>query len=127
MSLVLLLLQLGFIGGGLYYWHYLSIYVSTDDAYVSGYVGLVSAQVPGRVTQVLVDNNDFVQKGQTLVTLDPKDYEVAVAQAEATMNRLRQDLASKYAKVGKASAKIAEAEAHLKQAITDQNRYSNLY
>jgi membrane fusion protein (multidrug efflux system) len=126
-SLVLLLLLLGAIGGGLYYWHYLSIYVSTDDAYVSGYVGLVSAQVPGRVSQVLVDNNDFVQKGQTLVTLDPKDYEVAVAQAEATINRLRQDLASKYAKVGKASAKIAEAEAHLKQAITDQTRYGNLY
>jgi membrane fusion protein (multidrug efflux system) len=126
-GLILILLLLGFIGGGLYYWHYLSIYVSTDDAYVSGYVGMLSPQVPGRVSQVLVDNNDFVQKGQTLVTLDPKDFEVAVAQAEATINRLRQDLASQYAKVGKARAKVAEAEAHLKQAITDQNRYGNLY
>jgi membrane fusion protein, multidrug efflux system len=126
-SLVLILLLLGFIGGGIYYWHYLSIYVSTDDAYVSGYVGLLSPQVPGRVTQVLVDNNDFVKRGQTLVTLDPKDFEVAVAQAEANLNRLRQDLASQYAKVGKAKGKVAEAEAHLRQAITDQNRYGNLY
>jgi membrane fusion protein (multidrug efflux system) len=125
--LVLVLVLLALIGAGVYYWHYLSIYVSTDDAYVSGYVGMVSPQVPGRVAQVLVDNNDFVKKGETLVTLDPKDYQVAVAHAEAAMNSLRQDLASQYAKVGKASAKIAEAQAHLKQAITDQNRYGPLY
>lgn len=122
---VLLLLSL--IGAGIYYWHYLSIYVSTDDAYVSGYVGLVAAQVPGRATQVLVDNNDFVKKGQTLVTLDPQDFQVAVAQAEAAANRLRQDLASQYVKVATARAEIAEAQAHLKQAITDQNRYGPLY
>jgi membrane fusion protein, multidrug efflux system len=126
-ALILILLLLGGLGAGVYYWQYLSIYVSTDDAYVSGYVGMLSPQVPGRVIRVLVDNNDFVKKGQTLVALDPKDYEVAVAQAEAAVNRLRQDLASQYAKVGKARGKIAEAQANLKQAITDQSRYSNLY
>jgi membrane fusion protein (multidrug efflux system) len=127
LRLVLVLILLALVGGGVYYWHYLSIYVSTDDAYVSGYVGMLSPQVPGRVTQVLVDNNDYVKKGQTLVTLDPRDYEVAVAHAEAAMNRLRQDLASQYAKVGKASAEIAEAQAHLRQAITDKGRYGPLY
>ena len=126
-SLVLVLVLLGAIGGGLYYWHIRSVYLSTDDAYVSGFVSMVSSQVAGRVAQVLVDNNDYVKKGQTLARLDPKDFEVAVAQAEANINRLRQDLASKYAKVGKARAKIAEAQAHLKQATTDQSRYSNLY
>ncbi len=126
-SLGLILLVLVFVGAGIGYWYYLSIFVSTDDAYVSGYVGLVSAQVPGRVAEVLVDNNDFVQKGETLVTLEPQDYQVAVAQAEATLNRLRQDLASQYAKVDKARAQVAEAEAVLKQATTDLSRYSNLY
>jgi len=123
----LILLILLFIGAGMGYWYYVSIFVSTDDAYVSGYVGLISPQVPGRVAQVLVDNNDFVKKGQTLVTLEPQDYKVAVAQAEATLARLRQDLASQYVKVATARAKVAEAEAHLKQAITDQGRYHNLY
>lgn len=126
-SLGLILLVLIAIGAGLGYWYYLSIFVSTDDAYVSGYVGLVSAQVPGRVTRVTVDNNDFVKKGQTLVSLDPQDFQVAVAQAEATLNRLRQDLASRYVKVAKARAQVTEAEAVLKQAITDKSRYSNLY
>lgn len=123
----LALLVLAFIGAGVGYWYYLSIFVTTDDAYVSGHVGLVAAQVPGRVAQVLVDNNEFVQKGQTLVVLEAQDYEVAVAQAEATLNRLRQELASQYVKVAKARAKVAEAQAHLKQAVTDRNRYRNLY
>jgi membrane fusion protein (multidrug efflux system) len=127
LRLGLIFLVLIAIGAGIGYWYYLSIFVSTDDAYVSGYVGLVSPQVPGRVAQVLVDNNDFVRQGQTLVALDPQDYQVAVAQAEATLNRLRQDLASQYVKVAKARAQVAEAEAVLKQAMTDQHRYSNLY
>jgi membrane fusion protein (multidrug efflux system) len=120
---VLLLL----VAGGIWYWHYRSIFISTDDAYVSGYVGMVSSQVAGRINKVLVDNNDYVKRGQTLVTLDPKDYQVAVAQAEATLNRLRQDLASKYAKVGQARGEIGEAQALLKQSITDLNRYAPLY
>jgi membrane fusion protein (multidrug efflux system) len=120
---VLLLL----VAGGIWYWHHRSIFISTDDAYVSGYVGMVSSQVAGRINKVLVDNNDYVKRGQTLVTLDPKDYQVTVAQAEATLNRLRQDLASKYAKVGQARGEIGEAQAHLKQSITDLNRYAPLY
>jgi len=123
----LILLLLAFLGAGLGYWYYLSIFVSTDDAYVDGFVNLVSPQVPGRVAQVLVDNNDYVTKGQLLVSLEPQDYQIAVAQAEANLNRLRQDFASKYAKVAKARAQVAEAEATLNQAVTDQKRYSNLY
>jgi membrane fusion protein (multidrug efflux system) len=123
----LIFLVLLFIGAGIGYWYYLTIYVTTDDAYVSGYVGMVAAQLPGRVAQVLVDNNDFVEEGQTLVTLEPQDFEVAVAQAEATLARLRQDLASQYVKVAKARAQVSEAEANLKQAILDQHRYRSLY
>jgi membrane fusion protein, multidrug efflux system len=123
----LIVLLLIFLGAGLGYWYYLSIFVSTDDAYVDGFVGMVSPQVSGRVSKVLVDNNDHVTRGQILVTLDPQDYQVAVAQAEANLNRLRQDYASKYAKVAKARAQVAEAEATLHQAITDRKRYTNLY
>jgi|YelNatPaOPRAMG01_1025707.scaffolds.fasta_scaffold00463_32 membrane fusion protein (multidrug efflux system) len=127
LRLVLILVLLALIGGGVYYWHYLSIYVSTDDAYVSGYVGMVAAQVPGRTAKVLVDNNDYVKQGQVLVILDPKDYQVAVAHAEAALNSLRQDLASRYAKVTQAQGEIAQAQAQLKHAITDLNRYGPLY
>jgi membrane fusion protein, multidrug efflux system len=118
---------LALIGGGLWYWRHIHIFVRTDNAYVSGHVGVISSRVPGRVARVLVDNNDYIEAGQALVTLESQDFEVAAAQAEAHLNRLRQDLASMYVKVSTAQAKVAEAQANLSQAATDQKRYAGLY
>jgi membrane fusion protein (multidrug efflux system) len=58
---------------------------TTDDAQVDGYIFPVSARVPGYVTRVPVDNNQYVEAGTVLVQLDQKDYEVAVANAKATL------------------------------------------
>ncbi len=58
---------------------------STDDAQIDGYIYPVSARVPGYVTRVTVDDNQYVRAGTVLVQLDPKDYEVAVANAKATL------------------------------------------
>ena len=88
---------------------------------------MVAARVPGRVAKVLVDNNDFVKPGQLLVTLEPQDYEVAVAQAEGNLGRLRQDLAQDYVKVSTARAKLAEAEANFKMAGTDKSPLYQLF
>jgi membrane fusion protein, multidrug efflux system len=66
-------------------YRYIVSYESTDDAQIDGYIYPVSARVPGYVVQVTVDDNQFVQKGTVLVKLDPKDYEVAVANAKATL------------------------------------------
>ena len=121
------LLLLLMVGAGLIYWYHLRVYVSTDDAYVSGHVGVISPRVPGRVTAVLVDNNQQVTPGQVLLTLDPTDYRVAVDQAAANLARLRQDLAQRYVKVATARAKIAQAEANFHHAVTDRKRYTHLY
>ncbi len=125
LGLVLVLLL--FIGAGVYYWQHLHTFVSTDDAYVYGYMGVISARVPGRVAQVSVDDNQFVKPGQVLATLEPQDYETALAQAEANLGKLRQDMAEKYVKVSTSQAKLAEAEANLKLAVTDKARYTALY
>lgn len=58
---------------------------STDDAQIDGYIYPVSARVSGYVTRVAVDDNQYVEAGTVLVQLDPKDYEVAVANAKATL------------------------------------------
>ena len=50
--IVLVLVLLGFIGLGVGYWRHIHTFVSTDDAYVYGYVGVISARVPGRVAKV---------------------------------------------------------------------------
>ena len=123
----LVLLFLLMVGGGLGYWYYIHIFVSTDDAYVSGHVGVISPRVPGRVVKVLVDNNQQVVPGQVLLTLDPTDFKVAVAQAEANLARLRQDLAQRYVKVATVQAKVAQAAANFRQAGIDRRRYTGLY
>ena len=123
----MVLLLLVMVGAGVGYWYYIHIFVSTDDAYVSGHVGVVSPRIPGRVTQVLVDNNQQVTPGQVLLTLDPTDFQVAVAQAAANLARLRQDLSQRYVKVATARAKIAQAEANFNHAVIDRKRYTGLY
>lgn len=66
-------------------YRYLAAWESTDDAQIDGYIYPVSSRVSGYVTRVLVDDNQYVPAGTVLVQLDPKDYDVALANAKATL------------------------------------------
>ena len=76
---------LAVIVGGFLLYRYFSSYESTDDAQIDGYIYPISARVAGYVTRVTVDNNQYVEAGTVLAQLDPKDYEVAVANAKSTL------------------------------------------
>jgi membrane fusion protein, multidrug efflux system len=71
--------------GGIFLWHYLSGFESTDDAQVDVHLYPVSARISGYVQAVHVGDNEYVQEGATLVEIDPKDYQVAVARAQANL------------------------------------------
>ncbi|MBW1985670.1 MAG: HlyD family secretion protein [Deltaproteobacteria bacterium] len=124
---ILVVILLLAVGGGVAYWWYSRIYVWTDNAYVSGHLAVISPRVSGRVAEVLVSDNWFVSQGQTLVRLDPTDFEVAVQQSQAALERIRDEVAQKYIAVAAAQAHIAKAQANFGKATTDQNRYQNLY
>ena len=66
--------------------------VSTDDAYVNGYLTFVAPRVSGQVVRVLVDDNNRVQKGQVLVELDPEPYQVQVAIKQAAVDTAQANL-----------------------------------
>src|SRR5580698_8909227 len=72
--------------GGAFLWHYLSGFESTDDAQVDVHLYPVSARISGYIQKVNVDDNQWVDAGSTLVEIDPKDYEVALARAQATLD-----------------------------------------
>jgi membrane fusion protein, multidrug efflux system len=74
------------IVAGVFFWHYLSGFESTDDAQVDVHLYPVSARISGYVLKVNVDDNQWVNQGYTLVEIDPKDYEVALAKAQATLD-----------------------------------------
>jgi membrane fusion protein (multidrug efflux system) len=84
-NIVILLVVVVLIVGGVFLWRYLNTYESTDDAQADVHLYPVSARISGYVIKVNVDDNQWVQKGAVLVEFDPKDYEVAVAQAQANL------------------------------------------
>jgi membrane fusion protein, multidrug efflux system len=82
---LIVIIAIVLVVGGVFLWRYLSSYESTDDAQVDVHLYPVSARISGYVIKVNVDDNQFVQKGTVLVEIDPKDYEVAVEQAQANL------------------------------------------
>jgi len=58
----------------------------TDNAYLEAHLHPISARVTDTVQQVLIDDNQHVVEGQTLVILDPNDYKVRLEQAKAALD-----------------------------------------
>jgi membrane fusion protein, multidrug efflux system len=84
-NLVILGSAVVLISAGLLLWRYLSSYESTDDAQVDVHLYPVSARISGYVVNVNVNDNQWVEKGDVLVAIDPTDYQVALAQAQANL------------------------------------------
>lgn len=72
-------------GYGVHLWRYWARYVSTDAAFVEARVSPVSAKIRGTVVEVLVEDNRTVKRGDVLVQLDPRDYQVKLEQTRAAL------------------------------------------
>ncbi len=75
---------IGAIVGVLYYLHARN-YESTDDATIDGHMVPISARVAGHVAKVLVNDNQWVKKGEVLVELDPRDFQASLAGTKAAL------------------------------------------
>ncbi|MGB0011844.1 MAG: HlyD family secretion protein [Candidatus Sulfotelmatobacter sp.] len=84
-NLIIVIAVVVAIVAGLLLWRYLSSYESTDDAEVDVHLYPVSARISGYVIAVNVNDNQWVHQGDVLVEIDPTDYQVALAQAQANL------------------------------------------
>lgn len=107
--------------------------VSTDSAFVDGHRIAVAAQVPGRVSAVLVDDNQPVVAGQVLLRIDPADYQVKVDQAEAfraqalgALAQARAQLPVTESLARQAAAQARVASANALKAKQELHRYRQL-
>ncbi len=75
--------------GGTLYWLHVSQFETTDDAEVDAHLNQISSRVEGTVIRVYVDDNQLVKAGDPLVDLDPRDYQVALDEAEAQFAQAR--------------------------------------
>jgi len=122
------------------YVHSLS-HEGTDDAQIEKNMNPIIPRVTGYVTKVYVKDNQFVKKGDTLFTIDNKDYLVKVADAEAAIIAAEGNYAAAKADIGSALANISVSESNVKsaggniesakirltRATNDYERYNNLY
>ena len=107
--------------------------VWTDDAYVTAHYASVAPRVAGQVVSVDVHDNEEVQAGQVLATLDPRDFQTSVDQAEAQLARDQANVQNTSALIGRQpseidenSAQTDEVRAQLALAEANARRYTNL-
>ena len=139
--LIIMVVALGILGGVLYYVHYKGTHISTDNAYVEGKIHVVSSKIPGTVKAVYAEDNRFVKKGDVLLELDEKDYDVKVKEAQAAyeierrrlsetegnFTILRRRLAEIEAAIEAENAQLEVQKYLLDQARIDYERAENLF
>ena len=107
-------------------WNYLQSYESTDDAEIDGHIDPVSSRIDGTVVRVHVEDDDRVKKGELLVEIDPRDYEVAVELAKARLQLALAHVASAKQDYAAALANIREDDAANFRSQRDAKRYAVL-
>ena len=107
-------------------WDYLQSFQSTDDAQIDGHIDPLSSRIDGTVIAVHAEDDDRVRKGELLVEIDPRDFEVAVAQAKARLELAQAQVASAEQDYAAALASIRESDAANFKAQRDLRRYATL-
>ena len=114
---------------------------STDDAQIEKNMNPIIPRVTGYITKVYVNDNDYVKKGDTLFTIDTKDYLVKLEDAKAALAAAQSNLEVSKADAGSALANVSVSDANVQSAggnietakiklgrtTNDFDRYNNLY
>lgn len=86
-------------------------FVSTDDAYIASDTAMIAPKVGGYVRAVMVRENQPVRQGQVLASLDDRDYQTALASAQADVAAAQASLDADQALLALQQAKIQSAQA----------------
>jgi len=132
-NILLVLCIITAIGWGISTYFHMDRDVYTNDAQVEEYINPVNVRIPGYIRSVRFQEHQKVLKGDTLVTIDDREYKIQVEQAEAA------SLAAMAAKVVTSSAvntvksnlqtsdaQIQASQARLWNAGQNYRRFANL-
>lgn len=128
------------VGSAVWFLAFAGRSVSTDDAYTAVEVAQITPLVEGPVKHVYVVDTQPVHSGDVLVTLDDTDARIAVAQAEAELDRARRQvrqimqddsklsgqMSLDEAKIRSAQSAVAKARADFDKATLDEERRRKL-
>lgn len=115
-----------------YFWRYIS-YEITNDAFIDQYVAPVNIRVAGYIQDVRFKEHQYVNKGDTLVILDNREYLIrqkearaALLDAQGSREVLASGIRTSHTHIAEQDANLAEAKAKLWQAEQDYRRYERL-
>jgi multidrug resistance efflux pump len=98
----------------------------TSQAIVQAYVVRVAPEVPGRVLELGVTDNQRVKAGELLFKVDPEPYQIALRQAEARVDRVGQTMGANTAGVASAQERLIEAQAQRDNTVEQAKRILEL-
>jgi multidrug resistance efflux pump len=99
----------------------------TLQARVQAFVVPVAAEVSGKVLKVHVRDNDTVQPGQPLFSIDPEPYRIALQRSRSDYESVRLSVSSATQTIGAARAALAAAKASRISAEQDATRLEQIY
>ena len=112
---------------GIDWYRFAAAHESTDNAQIEGNISPVIPRVEGYVDSIYVDDNERVEKGALLLTIDTADYKVNVNRREAAVKSARAAHEDALAQLEAARAQEEQSEVALRQARTEKNRQEELY
>ena len=119
--------------GGVVFWLHARHFESTDDAFIDAHIVQLAPQVSGRISRVLVDDNQSVKAGELLAVIDSADSQTRVSQALAQKAQAQAQLDNAIVQIGvnqasyqQAQADVAAASAQADNAARDLARYRAL-
>jgi membrane fusion protein (multidrug efflux system) len=113
--------------GALYFWLSGGRYMSTDDAYVQAARASISSNIPGKVVDIAVVDNQRVKRGDLLFRLDDQPYRIAVAAARAKLGAARLQVSMEKAAYGQRVAALAATKDTLQYQEAEYRRRQKLF
>ena len=113
-------------GFGLYWYQVGPKWVTTENAYIKTKMIAVSADVDGRVENVMVGNNQFVSKGELLFELERAPFEIELASSDAELAKIEQKIDHYKAAYRLGQLEIREAEEQVRFAKGEYERHKQL-
>ena len=111
----------------LYWFLYGRTIEDTDDAYVNGSQNIITSQVSGTINKLMIEDTQYVNKGDLLATIDDIDYKLALENATASLGKAIRYYSSLNSQVAQLQKDVIAKENTLKKAKTDYQIAKNSY
>lgn len=133
LPVILAIIVIASLAFGISKYIYAQHHEDTDDAQIDNDISPVLARVSGYVNEIRFEDNQKVNKGDTLIKLDDRDLQIKVEQALAALENAKAGISVSNANVSSAMANIETTKANVEaakvrvwKATQDFTRYQNL-